>query len=310
MQWAELSIKATHESAERIAELFIDCGAAGVEIEDPALVNNYIESGAWDYTDIPLQDNPDIVEVKAWIAQTQDLPIIIENIRIQLSNIQEFFSTSIGALAISNIQDEDWENNWKEFFHTERIGKRIVVKPSWEEYEPDGDDIVITLDPGMAFGTGTHATTSMCIRLLEKYIKPELHQRIFDIGTGSGILAIAASKLGAQEVIAADYDPVAVRVATDNIIDNDLSIRTFQSDLLTSFDGKADFMIANIIADIILRLFNDVEENINPGGMIMTSGIIEERAPEIIAKAQECNFQLEERLDLKGWTAMVFKYQG
>lgn len=169
-------------------------------------------------------------------------------------------------------------------FSSGKIGDRIVVKPSWEEYTPVNDEIVIELDPGMAFGTGTHATTSMCIQLLEEYVKPGM--KVFDVGTGSGILAIAAAKLGAGEIQAADYDPVAVEVAQENIAANneDGHIAIFQSDLLKNMTGTADVIIANIIADIIIRMFDDVDTKLNPHGVILTSGIIADRIPEVIEK--------------------------
>lgn len=215
MKWAEISIQTSHEATEAVAEIFHELGASGVLIEDPELVNTYIHSGAWDYTDIPLAEETEVVTVKAWLPTDEDLPSKLEQLRLHIDEMSQFLDKGSGVINCSEIQDEDWANNWKQFFHPERIGEKIVVKPSWEEYTPLDNDIVIELDPGMAFGTGTHATTSMCIQFLEEYVKPEM--KVFDVGTGSGILAIAASKLGAKDIQAADYDEVAVDVAKENI---------------------------------------------------------------------------------------------
>lgn len=238
MKWAEISIQTSHEATEAVAEIFHELGASGVLIEDPELVNTYIHSGAWDYTDIPLAEETEVVTVKAWLPTDEDLPSKLEQLRLHIDEMSQFLDKGSGVINCSEIQDEDWANNWKQFFHPERIGEKIVVKPSWEEYTPLDNDIVIELDPGMAFGTGTHATTSMCIQLLEEYVKPEM--KVFDVGTGSGILAIAASKLGAKDIEAADYDNVAVDVARENIEKNHEceNIKIFQSDLLKNMNGK------------------------------------------------------------------------
>ena len=239
MKWAEISIQTSHEATEAVAEIFHELGASGVLIEDPELVNTYIHSGAWDYTDIPLAEETEVVTVKAWLPTDEDLPSKLEQLRLHIDEMSQFLDKGSGVINCSEIQDEDWANNWKQFFHPERIGEKIVVKPSWEEYTPLDNDIVIELDPGMAFGTGTHATTSMCIQLLEEYVKPEM--KVFDVGTGSGILAIAASKLGAKDIEAADYDNVAVDVARENIEKNHEceNIKIFQSDLLKNICIKS-----------------------------------------------------------------------
>ncbi len=310
MKWAEISIQTSHEATEAVADIFHELGASGVLIEDPELVNNYIHSGAWDYTDIPLAEETEIVTVKAWLPTDKNLPNKLEQLRLHIDEISRYLDKGTGTINCSEIQDEDWANNWKQYFHPEKIGDKIVVKPSWEEYTPTDEDIVIELDPGMAFGTGTHATTSMCIQLLEEYIKPEKEMKVFDVGTGSGILAIAASKLGAKEVQAADYDNVAVKVAKENITKNHETekINIFQSDLLQNMTGKADFIIANIIADIIIRMFEqDVDSKLNPHGVILTSGIIADRVADVTKTAQEYGFVVEEMREQSGWAAIIFR---
>ncbi len=307
MKWAEISIQTSHEATEAVAEIFHELGASGVLIEDPELVNDYIHSGAWDYTDIPLAEETDTVTVKAWLPTDEDLPNKLEQLRLHMDELSQFLDKGSGTINCCEIQDEDWANNWKQYFHPEKIGERIVVKPSWEDYTPINDEIVIELDPGMAFGTGTHATTSMCIQLLEEYIKPDM--KVFDVGTGSGILAIAAAKLGAGEIQAADYDPVAVEVAKENIAENKENghIAIFQSDLLKNMTGSADVIIANIIADIIIRMFDDVDTKLNPHGVILTSGIIADRIPEVIEKAERQGFVVDKMNEKSGWAAIIFR---
>ena len=176
MKWAEISIQTSHEATEAVAEIFHELGASGV-------LNTYLYSfWSLDDTDIPLAEETEVVTVKAWLPTDEDLPSKLEQLRLHIDEMSQFLDKGSGVINCSEIQDEDWANNWKQFFHPERIGEKIVVKPSWEEYTPLDNDIVIELDPGMAFGTGTHATTSMCIQLLEEYVKPEM--KVFDVGTG------------------------------------------------------------------------------------------------------------------------------
>ncbi len=212
MKWAEVSIKTTHEATELIAEMFHDLGASGVVIEDPELLQTYLTSGTWDYTDLTAPVDREIVTVKAYLPVDENLD---EKLRLFEEAVDLLPEHNIGkgsaAISWNEVQDEDWENNWKEYYHTEKIGDRIVIKPSWEEYQAGCDDVVVELDPGMAFGTGTHPTTSMCVKTLEELLQKDA--QVFDVGTGSGILAIAAAKLGAAKVQAVDFDPLAVRIA-------------------------------------------------------------------------------------------------
>ena len=307
MKWAEISIQTSHEATEAVAEIFYELGASGVLIEDPELVNDYIRSDAWDYTDIPLAEETDTVTVKAWLPEDSSLPGRMEQLRLRMDEMGQYLDKGTGSIACSEIQDEDWANNWKAYFHPEKIGERIVVKPSWEEYTPHDGEIVIELDPGMAFGTGTHATTSMCVNYLEELVQPGM--QVFDVGTGSGILAIASAKLGAAHVQAADYDSVAVRVARENIAENheEEHISIFQSDLLKNMTGKADLIIANIIADIIIRMFNDVDAYLNENGAILTSGIIADRIKDVIEAAERAGFAVDKMSEKAGWAAIVFR---
>jgi ribosomal protein L11 methyltransferase len=203
------------------------------------------------------------------------------------------------AISWATVQDEDWSDNWKKYFHPEKVGGMIVIKPTWEDYTASPDDIVIELDPGAAFGTGTHPTTAMCIRELETLVRGGM--RVFDVGTGSGVLSIAAAKLGATDVTAMDYDRTAVNVAEENIRQNRLDgqIKTGVSDLLKSFEGKADLIVANIIADIIIRLFDELDEHLAEHGQLLASGIISERLADVTAACIAHGFVVDKVIEEK-----------
>lgn len=309
MKWAEISIQTTHEATDVVAEIYHDLGASGVVIEDPELLNDYIDAGMWDFSNMTRAVDTDAVTVKAYLPVDEDLD---ERLRLFETRIREFQAVTgdgmeKGSCAISwaTVQDEDWSENWKKYFHPEKVGSLIVIKPTWEDYTASPDDIVIELDPGAAFGTGTHPTTAMCIRELELLVRGGM--RVFDVGTGSGVLSIAAARLGAADVTAMDYDRTAVNVAEENIRQNRLEgqIRTGISDLLKSFEGQADLIVANIIADIIIRLFEELDEHLAPGGHLLASGIIAERLPDVTEACLACGFTVDKVIEEKGWAAMV-----
>ena len=306
MNWAEVSIRTSHEATELVAEIFHDLGASGVVIEDPELLNNYIDSGLWDYTDIPRADQTDVVTVKAYLPVDDELDEKLRSFEERVKAMAES-GVSSGPCAISwnEVQDEDWAESWKQYFHTEKIGGLIVIKPSWEDYEASPDDIVVELDPGAAFGTGQHPTTALCIRELESLVRGGM--TVFDVGTGSGVLAITAAKLGASKVTAMDFDPTAVRIAGENVLQNHVEdiVTVGQSDILKSFEGKADIVVANIIADIILRLFDELEDHLNPDGRLLAGGIISERVADVTAGALAHGFAIEKVVEDSGWAVMV-----
>ena len=308
MKWAEVSIRTSHEATELIAEIFHDLGASGVVIEDPELVNNYIHAGLWDFTDIPEAKNTEVVTVKAYLPVDDELDGKLRAFEREVKKLSEH-NVDQGPCAIScnEVQDEDWSDTWKQYFHTEKVGGLIVIKPIWEDYEASPDDIVIELDPGAAFGTGTHPTTSMCIKELETLVKGGM--KVFDVGTGSGVLAIAAAKLGATDITATDYDATAVKVAEENIRQNHVEtvIKTGRSDLMKQIEGKADLVIANIIADIVIRLFDELDEHLNPGGTLLASGIISDRIADVTEAALAHGFTIDKVMEAKGWAAMVIR---
>ena len=311
MQWAEVSVDTSHEAMDLVSEILQELGAAGVVIEDPALLNEYIRSGLWDYTDLKESEETEVVRVKAYWALDEELEGKLQNLSERLASLaQHGIDKGAGAVSWKAVADEDWAETWKEFFHTEKIGARTVIKPTWEEYEAKAGEIVVELDPGAAFGTGQHATTSLCIRALEDLVRPGM--TVFDVGTGSGVLAIVAAKLGAKRVEAVDFDPVAVRVARENVRQNGAEdiVHTERSDLLKSVEGEADLIIANIIADIIVRLFGEVKGSLAAGGTMLLSGIIEDRLADVVEAAGRYGFSVEKIEQEKGWAAVIVKGGG
>lgn len=308
MKWCEVSIQTTHEATEIIAEIFRDLGASGVVIEDPELVNDYITSGKWDYTDIPIATETEVVTEKAYLPVNGELDGRLKSFELELAALKERgVSIAPGIITTCELQDEDWSDTWKQYFHVEKPGERIVIKPTWESYEAKEGELVVELDPGAAFGTGTHATTSMCIKELEQLVKPGM--TVFDVGTGSGILSIISAKLGAKDIQAVDYDDSVIKIVEENLVQNNVQdiVSVAQSDLMQNVHGKANLVIANIIADIIIRLFDQLDEHLEEDGTLLTSGIIEDRIDDVIDAADAHGYQVVKRLENKGWACITFK---
>ena len=202
------------------------------------------------------------------------------------------------------VEEEDWATAWKQFYHPTHVGEHLVVCPSWEPYERQPGEVVLTLDPGMAFGTGTHETTRLCMELLEEVVTPET--RLLDVGTGSGILAVAALLLGAQSAVGVDIDEVAVRVARENAQQNGVSDRVafLAGDLTQRVEGSYQVVSANIVADVILRLLPDLGRFLLPQGTFIASGIIDTREQEVADAIAAAGYQVLEIRRMGGWTAI------
>ena len=214
-----------------------------------------------------------------------------------------------GKIELIGVNEEDWANSWKAYYKPLHIGRRMVIVPAWERYEEQPGEIIVRMDPGMAFGTGGHETTRLVIELLEQTVTPGM--RVADVGCGSGILAICAAKLGAGECKAYDIDPVAVRVARENIKDSgEQNVTCDVSDLLKGVDmtgGPYDLICANIVADIIIRMAPDVSRYMKDDAILLASGIITERAEEVMGELERNGLRVNRRLDDNGWCALVVK---
>lgn len=307
MEWIEVNVAVTHEAVEAVADVLTSMGTQGVSIEDPQLINDLRNSGTWELCDIPEQENTEVVTVSAYYVKDEHIDAKLAKIEAELDAIEERIGKfRFGTMRFREMAETDWANEWKQYFHVTHVGKSLVIKPSWETYEAQPGEHVIKIDPGMAFGTGTHHTTNMCMARLEE-VMPE-NAIVYDVGTGSGILAIAAALLGAKEVKAVDIDSMACRVARENIADNALSdkIEVREGDLLHGTEGQADLIIANIIADIIIMFVKDVPFRLKEGGIFLTSGIITERAEDVRKAAEEAGLKYIHTTERGGWVVMEF----
>ena len=278
------------------------------------MVSNYLQIE--DYSDIDLKTcygdlideailNADktIASVSVYLPEDRGVVDTLAFLR------ERFSALSIKAeISVSGVNEEDWANSWKAYYKPIKIGEKIVIVPAWEKYSASEGEIVVRMDPGMAFGPGTHETTRLVIQLLEKYVKDGM--RVADVGTGSGILAICAAKLGAKECKAYDIDPVAVKVARENVKDSGLEdvVRCDVSDLLRGVDrsgGAYDVICANIVADIIIRMTPDVHELMDEKTVILASGIIVERSEDVISCFEENGFKIVEKIEDNGWCALA-----
>ena len=288
--WIEVSVITKSEALEPISGIFYGLNCPNIAIEDPEdLLSREQGPLTWDFADINiLEHKGNAAVIKAYFSQDDKVEEIVEYVKEKLSEIKELgFDIGEGKVEVKKMHEEDWANNWKQYYKPVKITDKIVIKPIWEEYEKTDEELIIELDPGMAFGTGTHETTRMCIKALDKYVKP--NTTVFDVGCGSGILSIAAAKLGAKHVVGVDLDPVAVDSSNENISFNDLdNIEILEGNLLDVVDGKADIVVANIIAEIICILTADVKKALNDGGLFITSGIIHDRVDMVKEKFEEC----------------------
>ena len=299
-----------HDCIEAVANAFVEQGSGGVVIDDPQLIASYANRGQWDdheFSDELLAQTS--VEVKGYFADDEYFAGRLEGLREAVAQICMRMEQEAPQFYFNDVAEEDWANNWKQYFKPEKIGARTVVKPTWEEYTPKDGELIIEIDPGMAFGTGNHATTALCINVLEKYVREGME--IIDVGTGSGILAVQAALLGADKVLALDFDPVAVKAAGENVALNHLEdkVTVRNSDLLKAADMKGDIVIANIVADIILRLLPDVPNYLKGEKIFISSGIIDTRRAEVLAMYEKLGFEVLEVREDKGWVAIVGKYR-
>lgn len=307
MAWYEISIKTSIMSIDAVSNLFYSQGAKGVQItnpKDPDMDGN--SSGLWDFFD------PQNIEldfegalVTAYLDQ-DDILATVKILKDKVTGLQEFgLDPGLAEIDYKIVYQEDWENEWKKYFKPFRLGNKMVVKPSWESFEVSEGDIVIEIDPGNAFGSGTHETTSLCIEMIEKYIDESY--TIIDVGCGSGILSIAAGLLGAKSVIGVDIDPVAVKTAIENVKLNHLEDRTDirQGDLISVITEKSEMVVANIIAEVIIELVDDIDKVLKPQALFISSGIILSKVDAVRKKLENTGFKIVEIIEKGEWAVVV-----
>ena len=305
--WIEITIHTTNEASEIVESILLDYGSTGVAIEDPTTLEENLHDDFGTIVELSPTDFPNVgVIVKGYINELNfddetftrfkgELEQLGQNI-----NIGEFFK-----IETTTIKDSDWENSWKDYFDILNIGEKFVIVPTWREYENNENKYVINIDPGMAFGTGGHETTSLCIKNLEKYVKP--HDNIIDVGCGSGILSIAASYLTDGEIKAVDLDKLAVDVSRENFALNNLENRIVveEASLLTKETKKYNVIVANILAHIIELMLDDAYNLLEDGGYYITSGIIKDKKDELLEKMLERGFKLVEETSDNEWYSFV-----
>lgn len=304
MKWIEARVCIDPErkllGQELVTDLFLGMGLSGVAVEDPD--EEPVEEWSGEAALRPKEH-----AVIGYIPVTDESGRLCEMLETALVRIHKASGVR-SRLRYRTIDEEDWAESWKRFFWPERVGKSIVVRPSWREYEPQPGDRVLEIDPGMAFGTGTHPTTALCIGMLEDYLKPG--KTVLDVGTGSGILAIASVLLGSGRAHGVDNDPVAVEVACQNRDRNGIDpgrLSFSAGDLASGVRERFDLVVANILTDVILELAGELRRVVHPAGLFVCSGIIETRADAVREKLSEMGFAEKESRYREDWVAMAFR---
>lgn len=310
VKWTELSVLTTNEAVEAVSNIFHEAGASGVVIEDSTEILKERENRFGEIYDLNPEDYPDQgVIVKAYLPASSFLAETIEEIKLAIENLKNFdINVGENILTTCEVNEEDWATAWKQYYHPVKVSERFTVVPTWEEYEPkSSDELIIELDPGMAFGTGTHPTTVMCLQALEKVVKQ--NDTVIDVGTGSGVLSIASALLGASKVHALDLDIVAVKSAQENVALNkvDHIVEVTQGNLLESVKEQADVVVANILAEIIMTFTDDAYSIVKPGGTFITSGIIGAKKEDVKSALEKSGFTIEEVLMMEDWVSIIAK---
>ncbi|NLX83926.1 MAG: 50S ribosomal protein L11 methyltransferase [Clostridiales bacterium] len=306
MNWIEASVTTTTGASDALSELLMRYGAKGTQIQDR---HDIPQEDDWTgygemYGDDMKASLPEEVTVKAWFNN----PEAVQLAKAAVSSLKTLDGFDAGSLDFSQTQvkEEDWAENWKQYYKPLRVGKRLVIRPVWEDYAQQPLDLVINMDPGMAFGTGNHETTRLCMALIERHYQKG---RALDIGTGSGILAITLAKVGAQQITAVDIDPIAVSAARENTARNRLEdrIRVIQGDLANEVDGTFDFICANILADVIIGLNETIKPLMAKEGLFLASGIIKNREQDVLTAYDEAGYHLVDRMAEGEWVALLFQ---
>lgn len=314
MKWNKFTLSTTTEAVDLISNLFDEIGIEGIEIEDCIPLSDADTKGM--FIDILPELPPDEgkAQVSFYLEDLTDLERILQEIEVGLDELSQFVDVGDRTIAASETEDIDWINNWKEFFKPFTVDD-ILIKPTWEEIpEEHKDKLLIQIDPGTAFGTGMHETTQLCIRQLRKYVTPE--SKILDVGTGSGILGIAALKLGAKDVFGTDLDENAIVAVGENVVANGIDTKEFTVVQGNIIDDKEiqdqvgyecyDITVANILADVIIPLQSEVVAHMKPGSILITSGIIDMKE-QAVKEALEVNEELEiiETTYQKDWVSIT-----
>lgn len=304
MDWTEIKIKVKTEDIERASAIANMAVSYGIYVED----YSDLEEQAWEIAHIDLIEQ----ELRDRDKRFGIIHIYIseeDNAAEAAGYLCELLSADKISYEIEkfDVNDSDWADGWKKFFKCTEVGEKILIRPSWEDYDKNTNRIVLSIDPGAAFGTGTHATTSLCLELLEGYVTDK--SRVLDIGSGSGILSIGAILLGAEHADGVDIDAQSVKVAKENAEINGVTDKTnyIVGDLAEKISGKYNIVCANIVADVIIRLLENVDNYMEEDAVLITSGIIDSREKDVTAAFEKFGFTVEKRLTRDNWCAFVCK---
>lgn len=312
MKWSEITIHTTNEAVEPISNILYEAGSSGIVIEDSYDLVKEREEQFGEIYELNPDDYPEEgVIIKAYLPVNSFLAETVEEIKQAINNLV-LYNIDLGPnkVTISEVNEEEWATAWKKYYHPVKISKRFTIVPTWEEYQPvESDELIIELDPGMAFGTGTHPTTVMSIQALEKTVKPGDY--VIDVGCGSGVLSIASRLLGAEKVLALDLDDVAVQAANINVKLNKVqsNVVVKQNNLLDGIQDEANVIVANLLAEIILRFPDDAYKTLKQGGYFITSGIINQKRQEVEEGLKQSGFTIVETLVMEDWVTFISQKQ-
>ena len=330
MKYIQLKIHASRQGVEAVVPLLMGYGVDGYSVDDPADFEDILdkkEDYEWDYVDRTLLDEHMDKRagrepvLTAWLEDTDENRETVQNIKIDILKLkaEEQYRTfgadaDFGRLYVETdyVDDEAWKDKWKENFKPSKITDSIVVKPTWEDYDAKAGELVLEIDPGTAFGTGTHETTSLCMKLLEKYAAgceraTDGGTRVIDVGCGSGILSIAAALLGCRYVLGTEIDPTAVDIARENVQLNGAggNVKVIEADLLRGVNYKADIIVANLMHDLVIRLAPEAVKRLDAGGMFISSGILLEKRDEVAEAVRAAGFEILEIPEDGEWCAIA-----
>ncbi|WP_171038039.1 50S ribosomal protein L11 methyltransferase [Aquibacillus sediminis] len=312
MKWSELCIHTTNEAIEPISNILHEAGASGVVIEDPKDLAKEWDTMLGEVYELNPDDYPEEgVYVKAYLPLNSFLGETVDAIKQSINNLL-LFDIDLGRnkITVSEVNEEDWATAWKKYYKPVKISEKVTITPTWEEYTPvSSDEVIIELDPGMAFGTGTHPTTVLSVQALERFV--EEGHTVIDVGSGSGVLSIASVRLGAKQVYAYDLDEIAVKSTTINAKLNKVNeqIAVKQNNLLTNVEQQADIIVSNILAEIILRFEKDAYRCLKPGGVFITSGIIQAKKQAVKEALVAAGFEIVEMNQMEDWVSIIARKQ-
>ena len=306
MKWIEVRVDYFSDNLEetkaKLVNMFNEIGINQVEVID------YFSENELDYN-ANFSNKNDVWSIIGYIVDNRfantKLNIIFNNLKEFMENENEFMYEIFTA----KCNDEDWQDEWKKYFHTVNITDDIVIKPSWDKYEPSDNEIVVEIDPGLAFGTGTHETTSLCVEFLEKYSQDK--KKLLDIGCGSGILMLIGKKLGVEKVVGIDIDEKVNDVVLENFSKNGINdnFQVIIGNLVDDVSEKYDLVVSNILVDVLEKLLEDIEKILEKGATVIFSGILNEKEEAFVKKAKNYNLKQIDRREKNNWISLVFKYE-